>query len=68
MVDKALGNVSVSHIVVSGEFRKDWAVLRLGDFSLMWFLWTENLGSDRRNSRNATSGELRISQSRQASP
>ena len=31
IVDNALGNDSVSHVVASGEFPNDWAVLRLAD-------------------------------------
>jgi hypothetical protein len=31
IVDDALENGSVSHIVASGEFPNDWAVLRLAD-------------------------------------
>lgn len=36
--------------------------VRNADFSVMWFLWTTYLGSERRNihtSQNATTGELR---------
>ena len=36
IVDKALGNASVSHVVASGEFPNDWAVLRLADYTVKW--------------------------------
>jgi len=36
IVDNALGNDSVSHVVASGEFPNDWAVLRLADKPSNW--------------------------------
>ena len=44
---------------VSPEFARKWQFKRFGDFSLMWFLGTAYLESDRRNShtcRNERSG------------